>query len=58
MLAPRSRAKFLSYITGAVGYAGSIFTSASVALAIGSALMGMIQMNHPDLYVPLRVNDF
>jgi choline transport protein len=43
--------KFLSYLTGAIGYAGSIFTCASVALAIGSALMGMIQMNHPDLVI-------
>ncbi|CUS13847.1 unnamed protein product [Tuber aestivum] len=51
VLAPQRHSKFLSYLTGAVGYAGSIFTCASVALAIGSALMGMIQMNHPDLVI-------
>ncbi|KAG0641379.1 amino acid permease-domain-containing protein [Tuber brumale] len=51
VLAPPRHMKFLSYLTGAVGYAGSIFTCASVALAIGSALMGMIQMNHPDLVI-------
>ncbi|PWW73672.1 hypothetical protein C7212DRAFT_284584 [Tuber magnatum] len=51
VLAPQRHMKFLSYLTGAIGYAGSIFTCASVALAIGSALMGMIQMNHPDLVI-------
>lgn len=49
VLAPARHRRFFSYLTGAVGYAGSIFTSASVALAIGNALMGMIQLNHPDL---------
>lgn len=48
-LAPHEWANFLAYLTGAIGWAGSIFTSASVAMAIGSALMGMIQMNNPNL---------
>lgn len=48
-LAPKEWANFLAYLTGAIGWAGSIFTSASVAMAVGSALMGMIQMNNPDL---------
>lgn len=48
-LAPKGWANFLAYLTGAIGWAGSMFTSASVAMAIGSALVGMIQMSNPDL---------
>jgi choline transport protein len=48
-LASPEWADILAYTTGFVGYAGSIFTCASVALSIGSALMGMIQLNNPDL---------
>ncbi|KAH8153639.1 uncharacterized protein LAJ45_02452 [Morchella importuna] len=50
-LSPKKYANFLAYTTGAIGYAGSLFTCASVALAIGSALMGMIQLNHPNLVI-------
>ncbi|KAL7273888.1 choline transporter [Rhizina undulata] len=50
-LAPKKCANFLAYFTGAVGYAGSIFTCTSVALAIAGALMGIIQMNHPELVI-------
>ncbi|KAF8472577.1 choline transporter [Kalaharituber pfeilii] len=50
-LAPKEWANFLAYLTGAIGWAGSVFTSASVALAIGSALMGIIQLNNPDLVI-------
>ncbi|CCX06689.1 choline transport protein [Pyronema domesticum] len=42
---------FLAYLTGFVGYAGSIFTCASVALSIGTSLMGMIQLNRPELEI-------
>lgn len=48
-LAPKRYSNFLAYATGFIGYAGSIFTCASVALSIGSALMGMIQMGNPSL---------
>jgi choline transport protein len=48
-LAPKKYANFTSYLTGAFAWAGSIFTSASVALAVGSALVGCYQLNHPDL---------
>lgn len=48
-LAPKRHANFLAYATGFIGYAGSIFTCASVALGMGSALMGMIQMGNPGL---------
>ena len=48
-LAPRKYANFISYLTGWFGWSGSIFTSASVALATGSALVGSYQLGHPDL---------
>ena len=48
-LAPRKYANFASYLTGWFAWAGSIFTSASVALAVGSAVVGCWQMSHPDL---------
>ena len=50
-LAPKKYAKFASYLTGWFALAGSIFTSASVALGLGSAVMGCIQLFHPNLYV-------
>ncbi|KAI5795517.1 amino acid/polyamine transporter I [Geopyxis carbonaria] len=50
-LAPKRYANFLAYLTGFVGYAGSIFTCASVALSIGSALLGIIQLNNPTLVI-------
>lgn len=49
-LAPRRFANFASYLTGWFAWAGSIFTSASVALAVGSAGVGCWQLSHPDLY--------
>lgn len=48
-LAPKRFANFASYLTGWFAWAGSIFTSASVALAMGSALCGCWQLTHPDL---------
>ena len=50
-LAPKRYANFASYLTGWFAWAGSIFTSASVALAVGSAVVGCWQLAHPDLYV-------
>lgn len=50
-LAPRKYSNFASYLTGWFAWAGSIFTSASVALAVGSAGVGCWQLSHPDLYV-------
>jgi choline transport protein len=48
-LAPKKYANFASYLTGWFAWWGSIFTSASVALAMGSALVGCYQLNHPGL---------
>lgn len=48
-LAPRKYARFSSYLTGWISWAGSIFTSASLALALALAVMGCYQLSHPDL---------
>jgi choline transport protein len=54
-LAPRRYANFASYLTGWFAWAGSIFTSASVAVAVGSAGVGCWQLSHPTLCVVERV---
>jgi choline transport protein len=51
-LAPKGYGKFASYLTGWFAWAGSIFTSASVALGLGSAIVGCIQLIHPNLSAP------
>jgi choline transport protein len=48
-LAPRRWAKIASYLTGWFAWAGSIFTSASVAIGTGSAMVACYQLSHPDL---------
>jgi choline transport protein len=48
-LAPRRYANLASYLTGWLAWWGSMFTSASVALAMGSAMVGCYQLSHPDL---------
>jgi len=53
-LAPRRYANFASYLTGWFAWAGALFTSASIALAVGSALVGCYQLSHPDLYVYIK----
>lgn len=50
-LAPKRYSRFASYLTGWFSWAGSIFTSASVALAVGSAGVGCWQLSHPELCV-------
>lgn len=50
-LAVRRHARFASYLTGWFSFAGSIFTCASVALAVGSAGVGCWQLSHPELCV-------
>ena len=53
-LAPKGYSRFASYLTGWFSWAGSIFTSASVALAVGSAGVGCWQLSHPELCVVHR----
>ncbi|KAG9096432.1 hypothetical protein FS749_008508 [Ceratobasidium sp. UAMH 11750] len=50
-LAPRRWAPLLSFLTGAVGWAGAVFTSASVCLSLGSSLVGMYALGHPELVI-------
>ncbi|KAF3901634.1 hypothetical protein ABW21_db0206585 [Orbilia brochopaga] len=47
-LAPRRWSNFLAYMTGGIAWAGAVFTSASVALSVGSALVGVYQLCNPD----------
>ncbi|PQE17067.1 choline transport protein [Rutstroemia sp. NJR-2017a BBW] len=46
-LAPKRYARFLSYVTGYFAWAGSIFASASVSLAVATAGVGCWQLSHP-----------
>lgn len=55
-LAPKRWAGAASWTTGWFAWWGSIFTSASVALGLGSAVMGCIQLFHPNLYVVLHLS--
>lgn len=48
-LAPKRYANLASYLTGWFAWAGAMFTSASVALAAGSAIAGSYQLTHPEL---------
>ena len=48
-LAPERYANFASYLTGWFAWAGSMFTTAAVALGTGSAVVGCWQLTHPDL---------
>ncbi|KAL9599068.1 MAG: hypothetical protein Q9219_004102 [cf. Caloplaca sp. 3 TL-2023] len=50
-LAPRRYANFTAYLTGWISWAGSIFTSASVTLAIAAACVGCWQLAHPDFTI-------
>ncbi|KAL2054882.1 hypothetical protein ABVK25_004704 [Lepraria finkii] len=50
-LAPKRYANFASYLTGWFAWAGSLFTSASVALATSSAGVGCWQLSHPDFVI-------
>ena len=50
-LAPQRSSNFLSYLTGWISWTGSLFTSASIALAVGSAGVGCYQLTHPDLVI-------
>lgn len=47
-LAPKKYAPFLSYLCGAFAWAGSVFTSASVTIAISSGIVGMYALGQSD----------
>ncbi|KAM9932521.1 hypothetical protein OXX80_006109 [Metschnikowia pulcherrima] len=48
VLSPRKYSGFLSYLCGSLAWAGSLFTSASMALSIASTIMGFWNLMHPD----------
>ncbi|KAF1916823.1 amino acid/polyamine transporter I [Ampelomyces quisqualis] len=50
-LAPKRFTNVASYLTGWLAWWGSMFTSASVALAVGSAVVGCYQLSHPDFII-------
>ncbi|ODV79709.1 amino acid transporter [Suhomyces tanzawaensis NRRL Y-17324] len=47
VLAPKKHSSFFAYLCGTLAWAGSIFTSASMALAIANELMGFWVLSHP-----------
>lgn len=48
VLSPRKYSSFLAYLCGSLAWAGAIFTSASMALAIAQEIMGFWNLMHPD----------
>lgn len=48
VLAPKKYSSFMAYICGSLAWAGAIFTSASMALALAQEIMGFWILNHPD----------
>ncbi|KAL5592118.1 hypothetical protein FOVSG1_011007 [Fusarium oxysporum f. sp. vasinfectum] len=48
VLAPPKHRRFLSYITGIIGWAGAVCTSASVCLAVPTSIFAMVSVTHPD----------
>ncbi|KNG50280.1 choline transport protein [Stemphylium lycopersici] len=50
-LAPKRFSRLASYLTGWLAWWGAMFTSASVALAMGSAVVGCYQLGHPDFTI-------
>lgn len=56
-LAPKKYAPFWSYMCGAFAWAGAVFTSASVTIAIATAVVGMYALMNPN-YVMQRWHVF
>lgn len=48
VLSPRKHSGFLAYLCGSLAWAGSLFTSASMALSIAQMLMGFWRLTHPE----------
>lgn len=51
VLAPKKQARFLAYMCGALAWAGSVFSSASVSLSIGQCIVGMYALMHDGFVV-------
>ncbi|KAI5960653.1 HNM1 [Candida pseudojiufengensis] len=48
ILAPKRYANFWAYITGSISWGGSIFTTASMCLAVSLQLLGFWNLSHPN----------
>jgi len=48
-LAPKKYARFLSYSTGYLGWAGAVVVSGSVAVGLAQAVVGMIILANPNV---------
>ncbi|CAI5756364.1 unnamed protein product [Candida verbasci] len=48
VLAPKRYSSFWAYITGSISWGGSIFTTASMNLALAYELLGFWNLNHPE----------
>ena len=48
VLSPKKHSAFLAYICGSLAWAGAIFTTASMALALSQEVMGFWNLFHPD----------
>lgn len=48
VLSPKKHSSFLAYMCGSFAWAGSIFTSASMALSIANEIMGFWMLKHPE----------
>lgn len=48
VLSPRKHLGFLAYLCGSLAWAGSLFTSASMALSLAQTIMGFYNLTHPD----------
>ena len=51
-LAPKKYARFLSYTTGYLGWAGAVVVSGSVAVGLAQAVVGMIILANPNVQLP------
>ncbi|RLV96504.1 Choline transport protein [Spathaspora sp. JA1] len=47
-LAPKKYAAVSSYLCGSLAWAGAVFTSAAVTVTIGSSVVGMYMISHPE----------
>ncbi|KAE8138909.1 amino acid/polyamine transporter I [Aspergillus pseudotamarii] len=57
-LGPRRCAKFLSFLTGWLGYAGAIFASASVVLSLSQAILGMCEIKATHIVLTYELINF
>ncbi|CAE6451892.1 unnamed protein product [Rhizoctonia solani] len=50
-IAPKKHARLLAFLTGALSWAGSVFASSSVTLALASSLVGLYALGHPEFTI-------